>query len=356
MAYDRRHDKSMKLLFYHLTNVVFYAISTQRELDRHTLRKNVMMSHRYYATVILIGCFFINATAEDSKPAKIVGLMQVRNEQILIQQCLKALCFYTDAIVILDDASTDNTLNIIQSLAQECHIEKIMRKPEWKGWNEPFNRNNLLAAARSIGGTHMIIIDADEMFSANCLENDYLRKKILALKPGDSMGCQWINLWRSLDAYRDDGSVWVPRDNERIFCDNGTAYYPQGFIHGSPLPRGLNGTYYPSKDITHVILHFQFVNWQNLLIKQAWYRCLELLHNPQQSTKNINFNYGRSKDETNIRCKQAGTTWFDYPFFDASIFNQPEQWRKKQVRAWFEQYGRDFFKDLDIWDIDWDVP
>lgn len=314
------------------------------------------MYHRYcVALLAIIGHLSIHAEIVQNKPAKIVAMVQVRNEQILLRQCLLALSCYTDAIVILDDASTDATLEIIQSLVDECKIESIIRNREWKEWNEPANKNKLLAAARAIGGTHMIIIDADEMFSANCRDDNYLRNKILALKPGDSMGCQWFNLWRSIYTYRDDGSVWVPRDNERIFCDNGTAYYPSGFLHGSPLPKGLTGTYYPSDDKSRGILHFQFVNWQNLLIKQAWYRCLELIHNPKLSIRHLNYNYGRSKDETNIKFKAASKNWFDYPFFDASIFEKPEESRKKQVLTWFEQYGRDFFKDLDIWDIDWDA-
>ncbi|HEV2916650.1 MAG TPA: glycosyltransferase family 2 protein [Candidatus Babeliales bacterium] len=310
-----------------------------------------MMHFFYYVCIGIIGCF-ITITA-DTKPAKIVGLIQVRNEEIFIKQCLKALSCYTDAIVILDDASTDNTLNIIQSLAKECSIEKIIRNAQWSDWDERSNRNKLLAAARSISGTHMIIIDADEMFTACCLDNNYLRKKILALQPGDSMGCQLINLWRSIHVYRDDNSVWVPRDMARIFCDNGTAFYTSGYIHDSPLPRGLTGTYYPSTDINYGILHFQFINWANLLVKQAWYRCLEHMHNPKRPTQKINEQYGKSKDETNIKFKQTRTEWFNYPFFDTSIFNLPEQWRKKQIQAWFDQYGKKFFKYLDIWDIDW---
>lgn len=315
-----------------------------------------MNYYRYGIALIALGYSFMQAEIKHDKPAKIVGMMQVRNEQILIRQCLLALSYYTDAIVILDDASTDGTFEIIQSLATVCNIEKIIRNAAWKDWNEPANKNKLLAAARSIGGTHMIIIDADEMFTANCRDGDFLRKKILALEPGDSMGCQWINLWRSVNQYRDDGSIWVPRDNERIFCDNGIAGYPQGFLHCSPLPKGLDGTYYPSSDTTWGILHFQFVNWRNLLIKQAWYRCLELIHDPKLSTRQLNFMYGRSKDETNIKFKASRAIWFDYPFFDASIFEIPEESRKKQIHAWFAVYGRDFFKDLDIWDIDWDAP
>jgi glycosyltransferase involved in cell wall biosynthesis len=291
-----------------------------------------------------------------AKQPKIVALMQVRNEQNFLRQCLLALRYYTDAIVILDDDSTDATLDIINSLVEECHIEKIIQNTQWKDWAEPSNKNKLLSAAREIGGTHMIIIDADEMFSANYRDGDYLRRKILSLQPGDAMGVCWINLWRSLDVYRDDESVWVPRDNIRIFCDNGVAYYPEGFLHGSPVPQGLNGIYYPSRDLTHGLLHFQFVNWQNLLIKQAWYRCLEHIHDPQKSIEHINLSYGQSKDERNIKFNKAHKEWLEYPFFDKSVFEQPELWRKKQVLDWFAKYGREFFKDLDIWDIDWDAP
>lgn len=284
---------------------------------------------------------------------KVVGLVQVKNEQIFIQQCLKALSLYTDAIVVLDDASTDDTVDIVKSLATECKIEVLIENKEWKEWNEPSNKNKLLQAARSIGGTHMVIIDADEMFSAECLKDNYLRNKILSLNPGDSMGLMWVNLWRSYKQYRDDGSVWVPRDIQRIFCDDGAAYYPDGFLHASSIPKGLKGVYYPGTDISRGILHFQFVNWENLLVKQAWYRCLEHIHDPRKSIGDINATYGQSKNERNIRFKKAKKTWFAYDFFDPSIFKESEKWRKKQVNEWFARYGKAFFKTLDIWDINW---
>ncbi len=42
-----------------------------------------------------------------NKP-KIVGLVPVRNERLMIGQCLKALSYYIDAIVVLDVASEKN--------------------------------------------------------------------------------------------------------------------------------------------------------------------------------------------------------------------------------------------------------
>ncbi len=61
-----------------------------------------------------------------ARRSKIVGLMQIRNESPVIEQALHALSFYTDAIVILDDASHDNTVSVCQSLADRYHIEHII--------------------------------------------------------------------------------------------------------------------------------------------------------------------------------------------------------------------------------------
>lgn len=63
--------------------------------------------------------------------AKIVGLVAARNEQIMIAQCLQGLATICDAIVVLDDASDDNTRFIVESLAIECKIERIIKKDHW---------------------------------------------------------------------------------------------------------------------------------------------------------------------------------------------------------------------------------
>jgi hypothetical protein len=68
----------------------------------------------------------------------------------------------------------------------------------------------------------------------------------------------------------------------------------------------------------------------------------------------INRRYAPSKDETELGLRASDPEWFEgYTFFDESILQKPEEWREQQVLEWFAQYGRDFFKDLDIWDIDW---
>ena len=175
--------------------------------------------------------------------------MTARNESNIIAQCLKALSLYTDAIVYLDDASDDNNVEIVQSLAKECNIEKIIQKQSWYR-DEPGDRNKLLTEGRKLGGTHFVVLDADEMFTANCLENDFLRKEILKLKPGESLRLSWIALWRDIQHYRFDKSIFTHHYKEFIFCDDGKSTYQSEFIHTSRKPNAINKKTYTIQGYT----------------------------------------------------------------------------------------------------------
>lgn len=308
----------------------------------------------------MLGLFLIACTVINVDAAKIVGLVPERNENIYIAQCLKALAMYTDAIVVLDDASTDNTLEILNSIQKECKIEKIITKEKWYR-DEVSDRNALLEAGRSIGGTHFIVIDADEILTSNLLNGNLLRQMILSLKPGETLMLNWIQLWRSTKNYRFDNSVWTYNYKDFIFCDNKTCSYtpPQHenhakFIHTKRTPHGLNGQIYTMNGFEYGVMHFQFVNWRNLLIKQAWYICLERIRDRKKSSKAINSFYSASTDERGLGLKPVPKDWFsNYSFFDETIYNQPELWREKQIVGWFKEYGRKSFEDLDIWNVDW---
>ena len=379
------------------------------------------------ALQILSLFIFIFCTSVEG--AKIVGLVPVRNEEIMIVSCLKALSLYTDAIVVLDDASEDGTVAAIKSLKQECNIERIIEKENWYR-DEPGDKNLLLNVGRRIGGTHFVFVDSDEMFTANLLKNNLLKNKILELKSGDKLCVTLINLWRSCNKYRYDFSVWSSSVADTAFCDDGKCYFESDFLHTSRSPSNLKGKTFTlvtdgnnfeilnkcldeygdrvigvpigkyvdrenvhlqryfidmivnrgepvnrasslannlfegggeskygcyRQDFTAGLMHFQFVNWNNLLSKQAWYRCLEKIRNPNIDVDNINSKYGQSKDEEDIRCLECPKSWFEgYGFFDKNVYEKNDSWQKKEVKSWFVKYGKDYFKDLDIWDVDWE--
>ncbi len=286
--------------------------------------------------------------------AKIVALVPARNEGVKIAFCFRALARFVDAIVYLDDCSDDGeTLPIVEAIAAECRVERIARKPRWHR-DEPGDRNALLQAGREIGGTHFVVIDADEAFTANCMEGEALRRKILDLNPGDRLAMTWIQLWRGVHQYRFDGSVWTNNIKPIIFCDDGRCAYSSEFIHTPRVPDNLRGRNLKIEGYQFGLLHFQFVNWRNLLLKQAWYRCIERVREPQKPVAEINARYAPSKDETNLGLKPAPVPWLaGYSFFDATVFDAPDRWRENQVLGWFQEHGREFFRELDIWDVDW---
>lgn len=354
---------------------------------------------------------------------KIIGLMPVRNEASTVGQALKALSLFVDAIVVLDDASDDGTTEAIKSIAEECKVEKLIEKKEWYR-DEPGDANLMLQEGRKLGGTHFIRLDADEMFTSNCLDDDWLRSKILELQPGDKYSMSWIQLWRSPNQYRFDSSVWSSCSGDFIFCDDGKCFYESKFIHTTRSPQNLGGRLiYLSKhaplyfrdllndrlilskflrgglgidgierfvmdkfsnllengdtdsivktlrkasnnpamlnpyknDFTVGVMHFQFVNWDCLLYKQAWYRCLEKIRDTDSDVKRLNEIYGQSKNEKNLKLRPAPDYWLSgyIGFYNPTDFLEKKSWHKQQVLAWFNQYGRDFFGDLDIWDVNW---
>ena len=299
-----------------------------------------------------------NPTSEDGtmlseKPPKIVALIPVRNESQHIDFCLRAIAKFADAICVLDDASSDKTIQIVESLAVQCRVDRIVRKQTWE-YNETSYRQLLLDAGREIGGTHFMIIDADEAFTSNLAKNNYLRGKIFDLEPGDRLELAWIQLWRSTKQFRYDTSVWTNNYKAFVFADDNKCSYHSQKFHLERIPSNLSGQSYRIEGYKYGVLHFQFINWRNLLIKQAWYRCLERIMYPQKSVQQINDLYAPSKDETNLGLKESPQEWLSsYEFFNEAIYDTPEQWRETQVLQWFAQYSREYFAGLDIWDIDW---
>jgi len=128
---------------------------------------------------------------------RIVGLVPVRNEARRIAFCLRALAMFTDTIVVLDDDSGDSTLAVVNGLREECRIERVIAKDGAWLRNETHDRNLLLDAGRAIGGTHFVVLDADEAFTSNLLDGDELRSQIMQLAPGESIALHWIQLWKS---------------------------------------------------------------------------------------------------------------------------------------------------------------
>ncbi len=287
---------------------------------------------------------------------KIVGLALVRNEEGKLPHFLRALSRVTDAICVLDDASEDRSREIVASLVDECRIERVIHQPLWDNYAERRNRQALLEAGRAVGGTHFVILDADEVFTADLIRGDYLRRQVERLKPGQTLSLRWLNLWRSMKAYRVDGTKWGNVKKRFIFADDGACSYSGPRFHIDRCPTNLGGEQLAVRDGSGV-LHYQFADWHSAWVKQAWYRCLERIAYPEKSPLEINLNYGESVSETGLRLRPVHQAWTaTYPAINGdTYFGTGAERLATEVRSWFATYGVERFADLDIWDLDWGV-
>ncbi|MDR3647108.1 MAG: glycosyltransferase family 2 protein [Candidatus Babeliales bacterium] len=301
---------------------------------------------------------------------KIIGLMQVRNESPIIEVALRAMAVYTDSIVVLDDDSADNTVAIIKSLSKELNIEKIIEKKEcaWFYKTELDSKQELLNAARSLGGTHFIHLDADEILTSNCAKDNWLRKKILALDRGQVLVLRMIHPWKGVDYYRDDEHMTPNKLGIGAFMhDDGVCSMKDnkntsssGFIHIGRFPVTKNIV--SINDVEHCIIHFKFVNFEDMRIKIAWYMCLERirlienlsLKHPNRTIENINKYYSYYQpffEDEHIVLRPMRNTWLNYKFFNPDVFHKQHIWRKKEIRNWFKKHGISYFKKLNIWNL-----
>jgi len=298
-------------------------------------------------TRVLIG--FISALFFYSQALtipKIVGLVRARNNATTIEQCLRALACYTDALVVLDNASEDETVQIIKSLQTECAIERIVRKSFWYE-DDTTDYNRMLIAGREIGGTHFIVINPDELFTANCQDNNLLKEKILSLQPGESLTANVICLWETTELYRiDDG--YAP---ERIaFCDD-TARYPSTSLDklSTRIPESLdhNKTVRLLPFHKYGLLSFAKVSWDNLVLKTIWKKCFDRVCDPTEPASQINKKYKQLNDNSDVRLIKTPSYWFDnYSFFDNTLYTKRDTWHEDQIKQWVHLYGQDYFDGL----------
>lgn len=105
------------------------------------------------------------------KQINIIGLVRERNESLILQDTLDHLSQFVDGIVVFDDSSTDNSVEIAKN-----HPSVLMTivKKRWqtkhREWAETADRNMLLKYGRKYSPAWFFYADADERFEGNIKE------------------------------------------------------------------------------------------------------------------------------------------------------------------------------------------
>jgi glycosyltransferase involved in cell wall biosynthesis len=273
---------------------------------------------------------------------KIIALLPVKNEAWILPTYLSSVLKIADKIIALDNGSTDNTRAILESAGAI-----VIPYSDSGEINMSYLRMELLEAGRRAGGTHFIWLDADEAFSSPFNENG--REIIAGLRPGEKLSLRWITLWQSTSHYRDDG-VWNDLYKDFIVCDKPGQGFTDQFLSEARTP-GQNNSIKRLPESKGVVLHFQFVAWQRVILKQSYYRMRELIEK-RRSARRINATYSITLPSSTITTREAPSDWFKNLILPKEFGEESTGWYIEQIFQWFDKYGIQFFEPLQIWQIE----
>lgn len=284
-----------------------------------------------------------------------IVVLPVKNEGWILEKTLQCLSLWADFIIIADQNSTDQTLEIAS------RFEKVQIIRNEAKFHTSSVRKLLLDEARKIKGVNLIFsFDADEVPTGDIIGS--IESIKAGLKPGDALELQWINLWRSSNMYRDDNSVWSNSWKVFGFVDDRIMNYDQVDVvndHTARVPLGA------LKNIKRMglpkVLHYQFVDWARVMSKQCRYRLQEFMVDATcANILKINHRYYDSKNESNISLSITPNSWVQAYHDNGIEFGNwgnevSVNWFDLEILKYIQDNGERKLRWLDIWDVDWET-
>ncbi len=159
-------------------------------------------------------------------------LLPVRNGEAELGGYLESVSSFADAILALDDGSTDRTAEVLE---QADGVEVVHTKPpreSYAGWDDRRNRQLLLDAARRRGFDWVLYLDADERISPD----DAAALRSLVDAAADSEHAYGFRVFGMTgpDTF-DRAGLWV----YRLFAASAAGDLPKARLHLVPVPRSI---------------------------------------------------------------------------------------------------------------------
>lgn len=173
-----------------------------------------------------------NGEANKGRPL-LVTLLPARNAAADLPGYLENVARFSDAVVALDDGSTDDTFDV---LAAHPLVKILLRNPrreDYRGWDDAANRNRLIDAAADLDPQWLISLDADERFDE--VDAVALREFLQTdAVPGLAYGFRHVPM-------REDEGHFLPRYwwAYRLFSAAPGQRFPISRLHFVPIPTSI---------------------------------------------------------------------------------------------------------------------
>ena len=273
---------------------------------------------------------------------KIICLTPVRNEAWVLDRFLKAASLWADYIIISDQESTDDSREIAKKYEKVILLEnKVMPY-----FDEYLMRKPLFDAVRKIEGDKILIsLDADELLTPNWDTDVW--NDMLQLKKGTVLSFFLGNISYGFK------TCWY-RSLIAGFVDDGSEYKTESLVH---TPRSIYGE---GRDLVHSdsigVIHLQYTDWKRMQCKHRWYQCFELIkkvNDPISIFRRYHHMYALPKSELS----PVPQWWIDkykqYGIDITTVQEQDKMYWEKVVLDYMSEFGAEYFRMLNIWDVDW---
>jgi glycosyltransferase involved in cell wall biosynthesis len=276
----------------------------------------------------------------------VICLVPVKNESWILKHFIECARRWADFIIVLDDGSADGSVKV----ARAYNYVKVLTRTDPR-FDEHCRRKLLIDEARQIPGRRLIIsLDADEMLSANWSGSPEWDLMVNA-EPGTSFLLDLLELLPGLDRCANFSQEYF---QARAFVDDGSEY--RGTRKGSCKIPLTTGKEIRLKQIK--LLHYIYLDPERMFSKHRWYKCFEYIENIRRPWDAC-ITYQDTKIKTyNVPVIPVEPEWIsDYKWLDEYRVirngSQGSYWWDEEVLRYFDTYGVDRFRKLNIWDVDW---
>jgi len=308
-----------------------------------------------------------------------LALLTVRNGGKFLEYFLRKTKLFVDGFVVNNDASSDNTLEVLNRLKEECNIVEIINSevPIQHSFKNDFDNNadtskysndyivytKLLEAGRRHGGTIFYRPSLDELPSSMFYRNgkNGLKSITESIKEGYGITLKWNDVLDKDNNIRNDyygqsmHQQYLFKDGPEVSYKNVLNFTEDKREYGIlsiPIPIANLKTV---SDNTYCVLHFQYISFSDTLIKHYHYKLMDAMLGKEGNKMfnvdvlNTTFDLFTRPLLDRIMIKLPNKCFTLYEDLDYTIFIGWQDYRIDLMKDLFNTYGFEKASKIYAW-------